>query len=168
MESRPFGSTRRTPPLAGLRQRSGPRTDLQGPGVGGLRAPYTGPSPVAPELQTPPLRPLQGLRARSAGSGPSSSSWGLAGWVPGITHPYHPPGYTRPIPPVGPSRQCPSPRCTSTPVAVTTGACTYGRFGHRVGEPRGLEYSPCFRVLAVFSTTLFLDVLHGIMTETGL
>ena len=159
MESRPLARLSQVPPLAGLRQGG----DLQGhrPGPeGGLRHASTG--PFARATLTTHSGPYRAYGARFAVRVPLPEQT-RAGWVYPVlptryTHPYRTP---RPVQPLRPS-----PRCTSTLVAVTLGTCTYGRFETLVGEPRGLEYRGVLRVLTVFSTDWFYTVLHLIMTET--
>ena len=79
----------------------------------------------------PPLRSLQGLRARFAVLGlPSSSkAWVLGGYrySPSITHPVYP---GVPYPPR-------TTRARTTRTAVVTARCV--TFGTRVGEPRGMR-----------------------------
>ena len=77
-----------------VQDQGGPQGGPTGPGGWFLELPAV---PCTSELQTPPLRPLQGLRARFAGSGPLLEQ---SGWVPGIA-PYYPPGYTHPVYPPG-------------------------------------------------------------------
>ena len=127
-------------------RRIGPEAAFQGPSTG--RATAGGPTGPGgwdwdrPRRRTPgdassppdhPLQPLQGLRGplRCLGTPPRA-----AGWVPGITPPAptpvpipHP--YTLPLTPPYPH---------TTTVHHTLTACTYGRFGIPVGEPRGVEY----------------------------
>ena len=110
---------------------------------------------------------LQGLRARFAGIACSSSK---AGWRvdPGYYPPVLPTRYTHPATRLGPVdqhglRPAHAPRTGRG----TPGTCTYDTFRLAVGEPRGVEYRGILRVLTVFSTGLVLDVLHLIMTETG-
>ena len=148
------------PPLAGLRQGGSLQGYRPGP-KGGLRAASTG--PFARAMMTTHSGPCRAYGARFAVIIPLPEQSVLAGCTRVLpsryTHPYRTP---RPV------QACwPSPRCTSTPVAVTTGTCTYDRFDTPVGEPRGPEYTPYFRVPTVFSTDWFIDVLHLIMRQTG-
>ena len=78
--------------------------------------------------------------------GPPRSSW-LGGWVGGLVLPTR---YTHPARPqgeVGAWRAA----VLGVPETVrgTVGTCTYDRFEHQVGEPRGVEYRG---VIALFGT----------------
>ena len=164
MESRRLAARGQVPPLAGPRQRSGPRRTCR------VRSGWSGDcvhGTVRPAPDVPPLRPLQGLRARFAVHLDPPRAKRLGVPISRITHPVYPPCYTRPCTRLGPHTDDPSSRMHHTDVAGTTGACTYDTFGPAVGEPRGIEHSLYFRVLAVFSTDCFSAVLHLIMTETG-
>ena len=131
------------------------------PGVGGLKAAYTGPYVRAPRPPTPALLGPTGPASLS-GHSPRAER---TGWV---VSRYYPPGIptvyrTRPV-----QQLPPSPRHRRCHGRGDTGTCTYDQFDTVQGEPRGPEHTPVFRVLAVFSTALVLAVLHLIMTETGL
>ena len=82
----------------------------------------------ASTLQSPPLQPLQGFRARSAGIAGFLARCRRLGSTPRITHPVYPPQY--PYPARTPSRlQC----------SLHVHSARYSGFWTSVGEPRGMR-----------------------------
>ena len=142
MESRRIATWSQVPPLAGLETAKRARSTCR-VRSGGLQDCVHG--TVRPLHPAHPLRPLQGLRGPLRWQGLLPEQSGLAGYTP-----YYPPGIPTRIPVICRTRPVqhawPSPRCTSTLAAVTPGTRTYDRFGHLVGEPRGVEYRSIFRV----------------------
>ena len=107
--------------------------------------------------QTTHSSPMQGFRGplRCLSTSPR------AAWWLGSTPPVYPTVLPTRIPVLARTR-----RRTHHDEHVTVSGDT--QFETTVGEPRGVEHSPVFRVLTVFSTDQELSGLHLIMTETGL
>ena len=108
--------------------------------------------------QDHPLRPLQGLRGPLRCPG-TSLKRAVAGWVvprysPPGTHPVYPPG-------MYPARTWTLP----TSAYPKVGHCSDSRFWDTVGEPRGMETHPVFRVPDWLYTVFSLKAgLHGRLT----
>ena len=128
MESRLIGQEaafRGSQVQGGPKDRPGPQGGTWEPNTAGHAS-----SPYSPPLQVP-----------AGPSGPASLGVGTSsrgGWVvlPGIAHPYthpvYPPCIPRPVPTVD----------STADVDGSPRACTYDRFGHLVGEPRGSRTHP--------------------------
>ena len=92
--------------------------------------------------QIPPTPARWASGARSAVSGLRLVS-GPGCWVlPRYTHPYTHPLYPPVYPPCTVAASCTTP-------SGHPRTCTYDRFGHPVGEPRGMGTQPVYRVPAV-------------------
>ena len=115
--------------------REGPAWDRPGPEGGSCLQRTLGVRLLEPTHSSPML----GLPGpASLVLGPSSSN--VAGYR-----------YTPPPPTLVPIPRIPVPRharavASGARASSVTGACTYGRFEHPVGEPRGIEYRGIFRV----------------------
>ena len=125
-------------PLVPGRHSEGPGTGRAQNGTDRARRVVPGavPPPVRPSSQYPPLRPLQGLRARFAGTGTSPR----AAWLGTGIAPYYPPGiptpYTHPWYPPGPHHPRPAVPTAGPDVPYSSSRVV-------VGEPRGGRTQPC-------------------------
>ena len=97
-------------------------------------------------------RPAQFPTTPAPAGPPGPLRWELTlleqrGWVPGITHPVYPPCIPHRGTTLGPYWRLHGSHVTAGTVRGSLGTCTYDRFEDTVGEPRGIEHTPIFRVL---------------------